>query len=131
MSLALLATLACMYLKDPYRDLVLFFPYELFALALLLHRYGAPDAALWMIGDSVQASHVVPPFCICRACSQLSLSIGGADPASINATYTCKSAMILVQSGYGRTNGTCRGRGKFVGSTLHLSAKHTPFAVSY
>ncbi|UKZ91558.1 uncharacterized protein TrAFT101_006535 [Trichoderma asperellum] len=50
--------------------------------------YGAPDAALWMIGDSVQASHVVPPFCICRACSQLSLPIGGADLASINATYT-------------------------------------------
>lgn len=45
---------------------------ELFALDLLFHRYGAPDAALWMIGDSVQASHSVPSFCTCRACSQLS-----------------------------------------------------------
>jgi hypothetical protein len=73
MSLALLAIRVGMYLKDPYQDLALSFPYELFALGLLSHRYGAPDAALWMIGDSVQASHLVPLFSICRACSQLSL----------------------------------------------------------
>lgn len=76
MSLVLLATRVCMYLKDPYQDLALFFPYELFALAFLFHRYGAPDAALWMIGDSVQAFHFVPPFCICRACNELCLPIG-------------------------------------------------------
>lgn len=72
MSLALLATRVCMYLKDPSRDLALFFSYELFALDLLFYRYGAPDAALWMIGDSVQACRSVPSFCTCRACSQFS-----------------------------------------------------------